>query len=76
MVWPHASKHIGAFAEWVSSIYVEADKSLAVEISAAIEKIVALHCGTHLAYLFLTDAAKKRVDASLQRLDSMLMAGV
>jgi hypothetical protein len=76
MVWPHASKHVERFRVWLSAIYAETDRALADEIASAMRKILALHCGTHLGYLFLTRVARGEMDESLRELDERLTAGV
>jgi hypothetical protein len=76
MVWPHIAKHLEAFGQWVSAIYQEADQALANDIASAVGKILAVHFGTHLAYLYMTRAARKRMDKCLEQLDARLTAGV
>lgn len=75
MVWPKAAKHIADFASWLSGIYAENDRALAGEIVNSMQKIVALHSGMHLAYLFLT-ARGKSANESLWRIDNLLKSGV
>jgi hypothetical protein len=43
---------------------------------AAVEKILALHCGTHLAYLYLTAKAYDRTTELIRRMDETLTAGI
>jgi glycosyltransferase involved in cell wall biosynthesis len=76
MVLPHVTKHLEEFGDWMSGIYTEVDRALAGEIAAAVDKILALHCGTHMAYLFRTRAARQRVGERLQQLDTRMTAGV
>lgn len=76
MVWLHVAKHLEQFTAWVSSVYREADRDLAREIVDAWGKIFALHCGTHLGYLFMTRAARGDLDESLRHIDTWLTAGV
>ncbi len=76
MVWPHVCKHIEGFGGWLRDIYTEADRSLAEGIASAIDKIIALHCGTHLAYLVMTRSSRQRLDDSLRQLDCQLTSGV
>jgi len=76
MVWPHVAKHLEEFEDWMSGIYTEVDRALGDEIATAVDKILALHCGTHMAYLFRTRAARQRVGERLQQLDRRMTAGV
>jgi hypothetical protein len=76
MIWPHVARHIERFGGWVSSIYEEADRNLASGIISSIGKIVSLHCGTHLGYLFMTRSARGSLDNALVEIDARLRAGV
>jgi hypothetical protein len=75
MVWPKAASHIADFAAWCSDIYPESDRALAGDMVDAMQKIVALHSGAHLAYLFMS-ANRKSTDECLQRIDNLLRIGV
>lgn len=74
-VWPHAADHIEDFGAWFAGIYAASDRPLASEMAGAMQKILALHSGVQLAYLFMT-SARKRTDESLQRVDNLLRTGV
>jgi hypothetical protein len=76
MIWPHVAKHFQRFGEWVSAIYPEVDHQLAEEIADGLSKICGLHAGTHLGYLYMTNAKRGCVDSSLRQLDSQLTSGV
>jgi glycosyltransferase involved in cell wall biosynthesis len=74
-VWPHAADHLEGLGAWFAGIYAASDRPLASEMADAMQKILALHSGVHLAYLFMT-SAQKRTDESLQRMDNLLRTGV
>lgn len=76
MLAPHVLRHFDEFRNWLCAIYEEADEDLARSIVNGVEKIFALHCGNHLAYLFLTAANRGGLDESLSELDKRLGAGV
>ena len=76
IIWPHARRHLENLKNWLSKIYVEVDGALAAEMADTFAKVVALHCGTHLGYLFLSRAAHSELDESLWQLDSQLRAGI
>ena len=54
MILPHVMNHVERLQKWICAIYDIADRPLACDIATALEKVFALHSGTHLAYLFLT----------------------
>jgi glycosyltransferase involved in cell wall biosynthesis len=76
MILPHLSGHLEDFQRWLCGIYGRADERVAGEIVGAIQKAFALHCGTHLAYFYLTCANRGCLDESLVELDRRLVAGV
>lgn len=76
MLMPHVARHFEEFGNWLCAIYDQADETLAHAIASSVEKIFALHCGNHLAYLFLTCSNRGSLDAELLDLDVKLMAGV
>ena len=45
-------------------------------IVSALEKIMALHAGTHLAYLYLTSKSRGNLDEALIAMDKTMTAGV
>jgi len=76
MLLPHVSNSFQEFRQWLCAIYDEADSALAHEILRSLEKMFALHCGNHLAYLFLTCSNRGCLDERLSTLDRELTAGV
>ena len=76
MLRPHVMRHFERFRSWVGRIYDVADKQLARAIVEALEKIFALHCGTHLGYLMLTCLHDQCADELLARIDQLLSADV
>ncbi len=76
MLAPHLLRHFDEFCGWLSTIYDEADEDLARSMVSGVEKIFALHCGNHLAYLSLTATNRGSLDDSLLELDKKLRSGV
>jgi hypothetical protein len=76
MILPHVLRHFEDFQQWLSRIYDRADYRVASEIVSALYKVFALHCGTHLAYLYLTCANRGCLDESLLQMDRRLVADV
>ncbi len=76
MLAPHLLRHFDEFCGWLSAVYEEADEGLARSMVSGVEKIFALHCGNHLAYLSLTAAHRGSLDESLLELDKKLRSGV
>jgi hypothetical protein len=76
MIWPHIEDHCERLHEWICDIYDVADSKLAEGIVTALEKMFALHSGTHLAYLYLTLRNDAKLDETLVALDSVMTAGV
>lgn len=74
MIVPHVIQHLKLLKEFVSNAYPRIDQELANGIRECVEKIFALHSGTHLGYLYL---AKDRESGSrLTELDRELVCGV
>jgi hypothetical protein len=76
MIWPHVMDHFERLREWICGIYDVADRELASEIVRALEKVFALHSGTHMAYLYLTLGTNAKLDETLTVLDRVMIAGV
>ena len=76
MIAPHIVNHFELLQNWVCGIYDVADRALASDIVSALEKILALHAGTHLAYLYLTSRSSGKLDEALIALDRTMTAGV
>jgi glycosyltransferase involved in cell wall biosynthesis len=76
MIWPHMEDHCERLHEWICGVYDVADRKLAERIVTALEKVFALHSGTHLAYLYLTLRNDAKLDETLAALDSVMTAGV
>lgn len=76
MLLPHIRDHFEKFQRWVCYVHETAEESLAREIISALEKLFALHCGTHLGYLFLTCSGQQSRDEALFQMDQRLTAGV
>ena len=76
MIAPHIVNHFELLQNWVCGIYDVADQAFASDIVSALEKILALHAGTHLAYLYLTLRSRGKLDEVLIALDRTMTAGV
>lgn len=76
MLFPHVSDHIVRFETWLRGIYPNQDETLNGQIVAAVEKIFALHCGNHLAYLYLTRMKLGSLDDALAEMNQTLVEGV
>ena len=76
MILPHVMNHVERLQKWICAIYDIADRPLACDIATALEKVFALHSGTHLAYLFLTLRNRGKLDEPLITMDRTLTAGV
>ena len=76
MLLPHISKQWNTFYTWVCSIHDAVDSDVAQAMMATLEKIFALHVGTHLGYLFLTCNDRGCLDELLTDLDIRLRAAV
>ena len=76
MVAPHIVNHFELLQNWICGIYDVADRAFASDIVSALEKILALHAGTHLAYLYLTSRSRGKLDDGLIALDKTMTAGV
>ena len=76
MIAPHVVDHFELLQNWVCGIYDVADKALASAIVSALEKMLALHSGTHLAYLYLTSRSHRKLGEGLIALDKTMTAGV
>ena len=76
MIWPHFKDHCERLHQWICGIYDVTDRKLADEIVRALEKVFALHSGTHLAYMYLTLANRAKLDETLVSLDRVMIAGV
>jgi len=76
MIVPHVMDHVERLQNWICAIYDIADRRLACDIATALEKVFALHSGTHLAYLYLTLRNRGKLDEALITMDRILTAGV
>ena len=76
MLLPHVSKQWNTFYTWVCSIHDAVDRDVGQAIIATLEKIVALHVGTHLGYLLLTCNDRGCLDEVMTDLDVRLRAAV
>jgi O-antigen biosynthesis protein len=76
MILPHVMDHFERLRNWVCGIYDVADRHLAHDIASALEKLFALHSGTHLAYLYLTLRSRGKLDEALTAMDRAMTAGV
>jgi glycosyltransferase involved in cell wall biosynthesis len=76
MIFPHVMDHLELLQKWICGIYDVADRHLAHDIVSALEKLFALHSGTHLAYLYLTLRNRGKLDEALIAMDRAMTAGV
>ena len=76
MLLPHLWEHFEKFQRWMCYVHETAEESLARDVVSGLEKLFALHCGTHLAYLFLTCSGQRHRDEALFQMDQRLTAGV
>jgi glycosyltransferase involved in cell wall biosynthesis len=76
MIAPHIVNHFALLQNWLCGIYDVADRAFASDVVSALEKILALHAGTHLAYLYLTSRSRGKLDEPLIALDRTMTAGV
>jgi len=76
MIRPHVVDHCERLFEWICGIYDVADRKLAEDLVRALEKVFAIHSGSHMAYLYLTLRNHSEVDETLVALDSAMTAGV
>jgi glycosyltransferase involved in cell wall biosynthesis len=76
MIWPHVLDHCERLHEWIYGIYDVADRNLVEDIFRAMEKVFAIHSGTHMAYLYLTQKGHSQLDETLVALDRIMTAGV
>lgn len=76
MLLPHVRAHFDQFRDWLSTMYQLADQGLAIEIMSAVGKIAALHCGSHLAYLFLSSVSRKDSNQPILAMDRILTSGL
>jgi len=76
MISSHVVDHFELLQNWVCGIYDVADRAFGSDIVSALEKILALHAGTHMAYLYLTLRSRGKLDEGLIALDRTMTAGV
>jgi hypothetical protein len=76
MISSHVLDHFELLQNWVCGIYDVADQAFGSAIVSALEKIMALHTGTHLAYLYLTSKSRGTLDEGLIAMDKTMTAGV
>jgi glycosyltransferase involved in cell wall biosynthesis len=76
MILPHIVSQFEDFRDWLLPIYDGFDEQLLREVASAVEKIFALHCGTHLGYLYLTCKQRRHSNELMSRLDEILRSGV
>lgn len=76
MILPHIMDHLELLQKWICGIYDVADTYLARDIVSALEKVFALHCGTHLAYLYLTLRNRGKLDEAVIAMDGVMTAGI
>jgi glycosyltransferase involved in cell wall biosynthesis len=76
MILPHILGQFDNFRNWFLFIYDVADEQLTREVTTVVEKIFALHCGTHLAYLYLTYRERSGPNEFMSLLDEHLRSGV
>jgi glycosyltransferase involved in cell wall biosynthesis/2-polyprenyl-3-methyl-5-hydroxy-6-metoxy-1,4-benzoquinol methylase len=73
-VLPHVLHHTAMMEEYLSGIHSRLDEPILSELAEALYKIVALHSGAHLAYLFLS--CRGRNNGASAKLDAVLRSGV
>jgi len=76
MIVPHVMQHLDLLECFLSRVYDEIDEALAREIRDCLMKVFALHSGTHLAYLYLSQAAAGSASGAVTDLDQELARGV
>jgi hypothetical protein len=76
MILPHVLDHCERLHEWIYGIYDVADRNLGEDLFRAMEKVFAIHSGTHMAYLYLTQKGHSQLDETLVALDRSMTAGV
>ena len=76
MILPHFLHHFGLLETYASRIYETTDDNLVCDVAAALHKMIALHIGSHLAYLYLTLSRRGAVDQYLAKYDKELTAGI
>ncbi len=73
---PHFLYHLGVLEIYVTQSRKTVDEFLARELADALYKLVALHSGTHLAYLYAGLTDRRSVGSSLAEFDRMLTVGI
>jgi glycosyltransferase involved in cell wall biosynthesis len=76
MLLPHFLQQLGKLQDFVSKSHDNVDENLIRDLAAALYKILALHCGAHMAYLYLTVSRQKPCEGFLAELDRQLVSGI
>jgi O-antigen biosynthesis protein len=76
MIVPHVMQHLDLLEQFLSRIEEDVDEPLATAIQECLIKIFALHSGTHLGYLYLSQSSAAPPLSSIKQLDRELVLGV
>jgi glycosyltransferase involved in cell wall biosynthesis len=73
---PHMLHQLKVLQAFISESRQSVDETVLAELAPAMFKILALHCGAHMAYLYLTISSQKPGDTYWSALDSQLTSGI
>jgi glycosyltransferase involved in cell wall biosynthesis len=73
---PHFLQQLGVLQAFISQSHKIVDEIIIQELEAALFKILALHSGAHIAYLYLTLTDQRPCDEFLAGLDRQLVSGI
>jgi glycosyltransferase involved in cell wall biosynthesis len=76
MILPHVLQHLDLLSEFLTRVYPSVDDTLAAEINRCVIKIFALHSGTHLGYVYVSQTQRGAPTATVQQLDRELASGI
>jgi glycosyltransferase involved in cell wall biosynthesis len=73
---PHFLKHLDIIQSFISESRRNIDATLIGDLVNMLTKILALHAGSHIAYLYLTLSEQKRQNTFWTALDKQLTSGI
>jgi glycosyltransferase involved in cell wall biosynthesis len=73
---PHFLEHLGVLQAFITASHLRIEETLMRDLSNALYKILALHSGSHMAYLYLTLLNQRQSDDFLSGLDKQLASGI
>src|SRR5579884_504857 len=76
MILPHVMRHLELLEMFLAGVYEQIDQAVATQIQECVIKIFALHSGTHLGYLYLSQSSAASPPPTLKQLDRELVLGV